>query len=147
MTSLHLPPYARCICCGCVYTSPPLVSAQRNDNVTIAAWRTDMFGQPQFETNDKTDLTTTICSSTVQARNYSKWSNLSNDQRKQKIRLYLGPMAETIFASKKISQQHHRGLTSKYIYHIITSHHIEEADAGLNRPLYLRNKCSDKTLK
>jgi len=29
----------------------------------------------------------------------------------------------------------------------ITSHHIEEADAGLDRPLYLRNKCSDKTLK
>jgi len=27
------------------------------------------------------------------------------------------------------------------------SHHIEEADAGLDRPLYLRNKCSDKTLK
>jgi len=29
----------------------------------------------------------------------------------------------------------------------VTSHHIEEADAGLDRPLYLRNKCSDKTLK
>jgi len=28
-----------------------------------------------------------------------------------------------------------------------SSHHIEETDAGLDRPLYLRNKCSDKTLK
>jgi len=28
-----------------------------------------------------------------------------------------------------------------------SSHHIEEADAGLDGPLYLRNKCSDKTLK
>jgi len=31
--------------------------------------------------------------------------------------------------------------------HHITSHHIEETDAGLNRPLYLRNKCSAKTSK
>ena len=29
----------------------------------------------------------------------------------------------------------------------ITSHHIEETDAGLGRPLYLRNKLYDKTLK
>ena len=28
-----------------------------------------------------------------------------------------------------------------------TSHHIEETDAGLDRPLYLRNKLYDKTLK
>ena len=31
--------------------------------------------------------------------------------------------------------------------HHITSHHIEETDAGRNRPLYLRNKLYDKTLK
>jgi len=31
--------------------------------------------------------------------------------------------------------------------HDVTSHHIQEADAGLDRPLYLRNKCLDKTLK
>ena len=30
---------------------------------------------------------------------------------------------------------------------IITSHHIEETDVGRNRPLYLRNKLYDKTLK
>ena len=29
----------------------------------------------------------------------------------------------------------------------ITSHHIEERDAGLDRPLYLRNKLYDKTLQ
>ena len=29
----------------------------------------------------------------------------------------------------------------------ITSHHIEETDAGRDRPLYLRNKLYDKTLK
>jgi len=29
----------------------------------------------------------------------------------------------------------------------ISSHHIEKADAGLDRPLYLRNKCSDKNFK
>jgi len=28
-----------------------------------------------------------------------------------------------------------------------TSHHIEETDAGLDRPLYLRNKFYHKTLK
>jgi len=28
-----------------------------------------------------------------------------------------------------------------------TSHHIEETNAGLDRPLYLRNKLYDKTLK
>jgi len=38
------------------------------------------------------------------------------------------------------------------IYHesrtvVHTSHHIEETDAGLDRPLYLRNKLYDKTLK
>ena len=31
-------------------------------------------------------------------------------------------------------------------YHI-TSHHIEETDAGLDRPLYLRNKVYDKNFK
>jgi len=31
--------------------------------------------------------------------------------------------------------------------HHITSHHIEERDAGLDRPLYLRNKLYDETLK
>jgi len=30
---------------------------------------------------------------------------------------------------------------------IITPHHIEETDAGLDRPLYLRNNLYDKTLK
>ena len=29
----------------------------------------------------------------------------------------------------------------------ITSHHIEKTDAGLDRPLYLRNKLYDETLK
>jgi len=29
----------------------------------------------------------------------------------------------------------------------ITSHHIEETDAGRDRPLYLRNKLYNKTLK
>ena len=29
----------------------------------------------------------------------------------------------------------------------ITTRHIEETDAGLDRPLYLRNKLYDKTLK
>jgi len=32
-------------------------------------------------------------------------------------------------------------------YHHITSHHIEGTDAGLDRPLYLRNKLYDKTSK
>ena len=31
--------------------------------------------------------------------------------------------------------------------HHITSHHIEETEASLDRPLYLRNKHYDKTLK
>jgi len=29
----------------------------------------------------------------------------------------------------------------------ITSHHVEETDAGLDRPLYLRNKLYDKNFK
>jgi len=29
----------------------------------------------------------------------------------------------------------------------VTSHHIEQTDASLDRPLYLRNKLYDKTLK
>jgi len=41
-----------------------------------------------------------------------------------------------------------RSLTLSKIYNInITSHHIEKADAGLDRPLYLRNKSSDKDFK
>jgi len=34
-----------------------------------------------------------------------------------------------------------------YTYITSTSHHIEETDAGSDRPLYLRNKLYDKTLK
>jgi len=44
---------------------------------------------------------------------------------------------------KEIKEQKQTGIP----YTSPLSHHIEEADAGLDRPLYLRNKCSDKTLK
>jgi len=32
------------------------------------------------------------------------------------------------------------------VAYYITSHHIEETDTGLDRPLYLKNKCYGKTL-
>jgi len=37
--------------------------------------------------------------------------------------------------------------TNHNIVTTITTRHIEETDAGLDRPLYLRNKLYDKTLK
>jgi len=38
-------------------------------------------------------------------------------------------------------------LLEELLYFLATSHHVEETDAGLDRPLYLRNKLYDKTLK
>ena len=37
--------------------------------------------------------------------------------------------------------------TNHNIVTTITTRHIEKTDAGLDRPLYLRNKLYDKTLK
>ena len=54
------------------------------------------------------------------------------------------------------AELHSSGRDSNLCYYVFnysiqlesyTSHHIQKTDAGLDRPLYLRNKLYDKTLK
>jgi len=47
----------------------------------------------------------------------------------------------------KIFDASNIGLHGAVISSGTTSHHIEERDVGLDRPLYLRNKLYDETLK
>ena len=109
--------------------------------VSVDTFRTaaELFERLRFETQPRKMLCRWHCARSMRSRVYVA-------VRCPSVRLSHSPAATAFcgFAAAGPAGRRYRSIAA---HHIITSHHIEETDAGLDRPLYLRNRLYDKTLK
>ena len=71
----------------------------------------------------------------------------SNQYEAQRVQTQRNQSSRTVLTADTHSTTPACSFTDSWGFSYITSHHIEKTDAGLDRPLYLRNKLYDKTLK